>query len=101
MIFKFKLRENLGNAFLFLTVLDWDFYNYWGSKRIKCRFTSCYWSSFSNNYRCFGGIIRDILLNRIPLIFRKEIYATAAIAGGIVYILEKFQWFGLKKLIKF
>ena len=36
---------------------------------------------------CFGGIIRDILLNRIPLIFRKEIYATAAIAGGIVYIL--------------
>ena len=26
---------------------------------------------------CFGGIIRDILLNRIPLIFRKEIYATA------------------------
>ena len=38
---------------------------------------------------CFGGIIRDILLNRIPLIFRKEIYATAAIAGGIVYILLK------------
>ena len=36
---------------------------------------------------CFGGIIRDILLNRIPLIFRKEIYATAAIVGGIVYIL--------------
>jgi len=36
---------------------------------------------------CFGGIIRDILLNRIPLIFRKEIYATAAIAGGIAYIL--------------
>lgn len=26
---------------------------------------------------CFGGIIRDILLNRIPLIFRKEIYANS------------------------
>ncbi len=38
---------------------------------------------------CFGGIIRDILLNRIPLIFRKEIYATAAISGGIFYILLK------------
>lgn len=35
---------------------------------------------------CFGGILRDILLNRIPLIFRKEIYATACIAGGAVYI---------------
>lgn len=38
---------------------------------------------------CFGGIIRDILLNRIPLIFRKEIYATAAILGGAFYILLK------------
>lgn len=36
---------------------------------------------------CFGGIIRDILLNRIPLIFRKEIYATACIAGGSVFLL--------------
>ncbi|RZJ88630.1 MAG: trimeric intracellular cation channel family protein [Chryseobacterium sp.] len=34
---------------------------------------------------CFGGIARDILLNNIPLIFRKEIYATACIMGGIVF----------------
>jgi len=40
---------------------------------------------------CFGGIIRDTLLNTIPLIFRKEIYATACIAGGALY-------FGLLKL---
>ena len=36
---------------------------------------------------CFGGIIRDILLNRIPLIFRKEIYATACIVGGGGFLL--------------
>lgn len=36
---------------------------------------------------CFGGIIRDILLNRIPLIFRKEIYATACIIGGCLFLL--------------
>ena len=35
----------------------------------------------------FGGILRDILLSRIPLIFRKEIYATASILGATVYIL--------------
>ncbi len=35
----------------------------------------------------FGGIIRDILLNRIPLIFRKEIYATACIIGGSAFLL--------------
>ncbi len=40
---------------------------------------------------CFGGIIRDILLNRIPLIFRKEIYATACIiGGGLFLILAKY-----------
>ncbi len=36
---------------------------------------------------CFGGVIRDILCNEIPVIFRKEIYATACIAGGIVYFV--------------
>ncbi len=34
---------------------------------------------------CFGGIVRDILLNNIPIIFRKEIYATACILGGGLY----------------
>ncbi len=36
---------------------------------------------------CFGGVVRDILLNDIPLIFRKEIYATACIIGGTAYLL--------------
>lgn len=36
---------------------------------------------------CFGGVIRDTLLNNIPLIFRKEVYATACILGGLVYFL--------------
>lgn len=37
---------------------------------------------------CFGGVIRDISLNAIPMIFRRqEIYATACIIGGSIYIL--------------
>jgi uncharacterized membrane protein YeiH len=36
---------------------------------------------------CFGGVVRDVLLNSIPLLFRKEIYAMACIIGGIVYVL--------------
>ena len=40
----------------------------------------------------FGGVIRDILCNEIPLIFRKEIYATACIAGALLYVsLDYFQ----------
>lgn len=31
-----------------------------------------------------GGVIRDVLLREIPIILRKEIYATAAILGGVV-----------------
>jgi uncharacterized membrane protein YeiH len=36
---------------------------------------------------CFGGVIRDTLLNEIPLVFRKEIYASTCILGGAVYFL--------------
>ncbi len=36
---------------------------------------------------CFGGVIRDILCNEIPIIFRKEIYATACILGATAYFL--------------
>lgn len=35
----------------------------------------------------FGGMIRDILINEEPLIFRKDIYALACVFGGIVYYL--------------
>jgi uncharacterized membrane protein YeiH len=32
-----------------------------------------------------GGVLRDVLINEVPLLFRKDIYALACIAGGIVY----------------
>lgn len=33
----------------------------------------------------FGGLIRDIMCNDIPMVLRGELYATAAILGGFVY----------------
>ena len=35
----------------------------------------------------FGGVIRDILCNEIPVIFRKEIYATACILGALAFVV--------------
>lgn len=32
-----------------------------------------------------GGVIRDVLLNNVPIIFQKEIYAMASILGGLLY----------------
>jgi len=43
----------------------------------------------------FGGVIRDILVNEIPVVFRKEVYATASLVGGMFYMGGIF--FGLDK----
>ena len=40
---------------------------------------------------CFGGVIRDVLTNQVPLIFKKEIYASACLVGGIVYLLSRLM----------
>lgn len=32
-----------------------------------------------------GGVLRDILINEVPLIFRQEIYALACVLGGVVF----------------
>ena len=37
-----------------------------------------------------GGVMRDILINEEPLIFRKDIYALACVVGGLFY------WIGLR-----
>ena len=34
-----------------------------------------------------GGVIRDVLANQVPLILRREIYASACIAGGILLVV--------------
>ncbi|MDD4923112.1 MAG: TRIC cation channel family protein, partial [Bacteroidales bacterium] len=42
-----------------------------------------------------GGVLRDVLLNRVPLILEKEIYASAALAGALFVVAGKyFQWTG-------
>src|SRR3546814_14275506 len=50
-----------------------------------------------------GGVMRDVLLNRTPLILRKEIYASAALAAAVVQVggarmelsMEWVPWAGI------
>ncbi len=44
-----------------------------------------------------GGVIRDILINEVPLIFRHDIYALACLVGGLVYTVG--MWLGLSDII--
>lgn len=46
-----------------------------------------------------GGVIRDTLINKTPTIFVQEIYATACIVGGIVYLT--FEDLGLDRNVNF
>lgn len=42
-----------------------------------------------------GGVIRDTLVNEIPILFRKEVYASACLAGAILYLV--LDYFGLHR----
>jgi uncharacterized membrane protein YeiH len=37
-----------------------------------------------------GGVLRDILLNRVPIILKKEIYASAALVGAAIVVFGKY-----------
>lgn len=43
-----------------------------------------------------GGVLRDVFVNEIPLIFHKEIYATACFIGGIIYFLLSYLHLDMK-----
>lgn len=47
----------------------------------------------------FGGVIRDVLTRKVPLIFKKEIYASACLAGGAIYLL--LGYFNLSSTLQF
>ncbi len=90
-IFAVIFRRRLGyirrSLFLFDTI-GIALYTIVGvEKGIEAGFHPIICISLGTMTACFGGVIRDILCNEIPIIFRKEIYATACILGGITYFL--------------
>ena len=47
----------------------------------------------------FGSVIRDTMLNEVPILFRKEIYAVACLFGAIVYLI--LMQFNVERSINF
>lgn len=50
---------------------------------------ACWWKAIIMGVitAVFGGVLRDICINEVPLIFRKEIYAMACALGGVIYFV--------------
>ncbi|MBC9796571.1 trimeric intracellular cation channel family protein [Sinomicrobium weinanense] len=89
LIFREKLKYLRTSLFLFDTI-GIGLYTLIGvEKGVAADLSAVMCIALGTITACFGGVIRDILCNDIPVIFHKEIYATACVAGGGVYFLLK------------
>ncbi|MBL0355933.1 MAG: trimeric intracellular cation channel family protein [Chitinophagaceae bacterium] len=89
MFFEARLREFTTTLFLF-DALGLGLFTITGiEKAIDLNFSIGVCIAIGTITASFGGVIRDVLLNNVPLVFRKEIYAMASIIGGLVYFLFK------------
>lgn len=90
LIFKEKLKYLRTSLFLFDTI-GIGLYTMVGmEKGIAADLSAVMCIALGTINACFGGVVRDILCNDIPVIFHKEIYATACVVGGGAYFLLKF-----------
>lgn len=86
-IFRKKLRYLQKSLFLFDTI-GLGIFTITGTEiGINANFHPIISIALGTLTACFGGVIRDILCNDVPILFRKEIYATACIIGSIAFII--------------
>jgi len=86
-IFRKKIRHLSKSMFLFDTIGLGIFTIIGTEMGIQANFNPIISIALGTMSAAFGGVIRDILCNQVPVIFRKEIYATAAIVGALTYII--------------
>ena len=81
-----RMLRRLDNAWIFFDTLGLASFTITGiQKTIECGYP--FWVAIIMG--CItgaaGGVIRDVLLNKTPVVLRKEIYAMASIVGGLLY----------------
>lgn len=87
-MFFYKVISNYGKILTVFDSIGLGFFTIVGiHKGIEFEFPPGLCIALGTITACFGGLIRDIILNQIPYIFHKEIYATACIAGGVLYFI--------------
>lgn len=84
--FKFLLR--LRRTFLFFDTLGISFFTILGVEKALSLGVRPEIAAIMGMFTAvMGGVIRDVLTNETPVLFRKEIYATACLAGAILYLI--------------
>jgi len=86
-IFRKKIRHLSKSMFLFDTIGLGVFTIIGTEMGIQENFKPIISVALGTMSAAFGGVLRDILCNQVPVIFRKEIYATAAIVGSLTYLI--------------
>lgn len=81
-----KILKRLDNAWFFFDTLGLASFTITGiQKTLECGYP--FWVAIIMGCMtgCAGGLIRDVLLNKTPVLLCKEIYAMASIIGGLLY----------------
>lgn len=90
--FFFKPLMRLKRTFLFFDTLGISFFTILGVEKALSLGVRPEIAAIMGMFSAvMGGVIRDVLTNGTPVLFRKEIYATACLAGAILYLgLSRF-----------
>jgi uncharacterized membrane protein YeiH len=85
--FSFKHLVRLKRTFLFFDTLGISFFTILGVEKALDLGVRPEIAAIMGMFTAImGGVIRDVLTNETPVLFRKEIYATACLAGAILYL---------------
>ena len=86
--FSFKYLLRLKRTFLVFDTLGISFFTILGVEKALSLGVQPEIAAIMGMFSAImGGVIRDVLTNETPVLFRKEIYATACLAGAILYLL--------------
>lgn len=94
--FFFKPLMRLKRTFLFFDTLGISFFTILGVEKALSLGVKPEIAAIMGMFSAvMGGVIRDVLTNGTPVLFRKEIYATACLAGAILYL--NLFYFGIDR----
>ena len=86
--FFYNFLVRLKRTFLFFDTLGISFFTILGVEKALSLGVSTEIAAIMGMFTAImGGVIRDVLTNEIPVLFRKEIYATACLSGAILYLV--------------